>query len=98
MIKHIVIFKWREGVTAAEIASVLEDLRALPSVIAALEDYLAATDLRLNEGTADFAVVATVASPEALRSYLEHPRHVEVATRLRAMAETRTAVQVASDD
>jgi hypothetical protein len=97
VIKHIVIFKWRAGVTDADVSAVLAQLRALPSVIDALEDYLAAPDLGLTDGTGDFAVVATVASPEALRSYLDHPQHVEVVKRLREMAETRTAVQVSDD-
>lgn len=97
MIKHIVIFKWGEDVTEAEISAAVEGLRALPGVIDALEDYLAAPDLGLTEGTGDFAIVATVASPEALRTYLDHPRHVEVVARLRAIAASRTAVQVAAD-
>jgi hypothetical protein len=97
VIKHIVIFKWREAVTEADVSAVLEDLHALPDAIDALEDYLAAPDLRLTEGTGDLAIIATVASPEALRTYLDHPQHVEVAARLRAMAESRAAVQVAAD-
>jgi hypothetical protein len=97
VIKHIVIFKWREGVTDAEVAGVLDELHALPSVIDALESYLAAPDLGLTEGTCDLAIIATVASPEALRSYLDHPQHVAVVARLRAMAASRTAVQVSAD-
>jgi hypothetical protein len=97
MIKHIVIFKWREDVSEADVAAVLEDLHALPSVIDALEGYLAAPDLGISEGTGDFAIIATVASPEALRQYLEHPQHVAVVTRMRAMAASRTAVQVLAD-
>lgn len=97
VIKHIVIFTWREDVSDADVASVLEDLHALPSAIDALESYLAAADLGLTEGTGDLAIVATVASPEALRRYLDHPQHVAVVTRLRAMAASRTAVQVSAN-
>lgn len=97
MIKHVVIFNWREDVTEADISAVLEQLRALPGAIDALEDYLVAPDLGLTEGTGDLAIIATLASPEALRTYLDHPRHVVLATRLRAMAESRTAVQVPAD-
>jgi hypothetical protein len=97
VIKHIVIFKWREDVTDADVSEVLDDLRALPDAIDALEDYLAAPDLGLSKGNGDLAIVATLASPEALRSYLDHPQHVEVVTRLRAMADSRTAVQVSAD-
>lgn len=97
MIKHIVIFKWREDVTEADVSAVLDDLRALPDAIDALEDYLAAPDLGLSEGNGDFAIVATLANAEALRSYVDHPQHVAVVTRLRAMADSRTAVQVSAD-
>jgi hypothetical protein len=97
VIKHIVIFKWHEGVTDADVSAVLDELHALPSAIDALESYLAAPDLGLTEGTGDLAIIATVANAEALRIYLDHPQHVAVVTRLRAMAASRTAVQVAAD-
>jgi hypothetical protein len=97
VIKHIVIFKWREDVSEADVAAVLDDLHALPGAIDALESYLAAPDLGLTDGTGDFAIVATVAGPEALRRYLDHPRHLAVVARLRAMAASRTAVQVSAD-
>jgi hypothetical protein len=97
VIKHIVIFKWREDVTDADVSAVLDDLRALPDAIDALEDYLAAPDLGLSEGNGDLAIVATLADAEALRRYVDHPQHVAVVTRLRAMAESRTAVQVSAD-
>ncbi len=97
MIQHIVIFKWREDVSDAEVAAVLEGLRALPGEIDALEGYLVAPDLGLTEGTGDLAIVATVADAEALRSYSDHPRHAAVVARLRAMAASRTAVQVSVD-
>jgi Stress responsive A/B Barrel Domain len=97
VIKHIVVFKWREDVAAADLAAVIADLRELPSAIDALESYLVAPDLGLTEGTGDLAIVATVASVEALRGYLDHPQHVAVATRLRSMAASRAAVQVSAD-
>jgi hypothetical protein len=97
VIKHIVIFKWREEVSEAQVAAVLDELHALPATIDALEDYLAAPDLGLTEGTSDMAIIATVASPEALRRYLDHPQHVAVVTKLRSLAASRTAVQVSSD-
>jgi Stress responsive A/B Barrel Domain len=97
LIKHIVIFKWREEVSEADVAAVLDELHALPDAIDALENYLAAPDLGLTEGTGDLAIIATVASPEALRRYLDHPQHVAVVAKLRAMAASRTAVQVSAD-
>jgi Stress responsive A/B Barrel Domain len=97
VIKHIVIFSWRDDVTATEVAEALEELHALPSAIDALESYLAAPDLGLTEGTGDLAIIATVADAEALKRYVEHPRHVAVVSRLRAMAASRTAVQVSAD-
>lgn len=97
MIKHIVIFKWHDDVTEQQIAAVTDDLRALPGAIDALDRYLVAPDLGLTDGTADFAIVATVADTDALTSYLEHPRHVPLAARLRSMAASRSAVQVSVD-
>lgn len=94
MIKHVVTFTWKDGVTDDQIANVVADLARLPSRIDALDDYTFGADLGLTEGTGDFAIIATVANPSALRAYLEHPDHVPVAQGLRALASNRIAVQI----
>lgn len=94
MIKHVVVFRWKDGVSDDEIADVVAGLARLPGRIAVLDDYTFGADLGLTEGTGDFAIIATVADVTALRAYLEHPEHVPVAQGLRALADSRMAVQI----
>lgn len=94
MIKHVVTFTWQEGVIDEQVADVVAGLTSLPSQVDALEEYIFGPDLGLTEGTGDFAIIATVADPQALRAYLEHPDHVVAAKGLRALASSRIAVQI----
>ena len=98
MIAHIVTFRWRSEVAEEDVAALLDDLAAFRARVPSLLDYRYGADLGLREGTGDFAIVATVASPEALHAYLDHPAHHELLRRrLGAMVETRLAVQIALD-
>jgi Stress responsive A/B Barrel Domain len=94
MIMHVVTFVWAENVTSEEINEVCSALEGLPAKIPALQSYRFGPDAGLRTGNGDFAIVAALTDEAALRAYLDDPAHLEVATRLRAMAERRTAVQV----
>lgn len=94
MIAHVVTFTWKPEVGRTDVAALVDLLRRLPARIDALLEYRFGSDLGLTEGTGDFAIVATVADTDALRAYLDHPAHAEVAARLRAMAQVRLAVQI----
>lgn len=97
MIQHLVTFVWNPATTQTDITSLTHMLGALPDRVPALLDYRFGADLGLTEGTGDFAIVATVADAAALREYLEHRDHVAIASRLRAMARDRIAVQINVD-
>jgi Stress responsive A/B Barrel Domain len=95
MIAHVVTFVFNPETGPDDVAEVTALLDALPGQIEVLQDYRHGPDLGLTAGNGDFAIVATVADEAGLRAYAEHPAHVEVVTLLRAMAASRTAVQIA---
>lgn len=94
MIKHVVTFTWKGGVTQEQVAKSSATSPRLPARVEGSRSTRFGPDLGLTAGTGDFALVATVADPEALRAYLEHPEHVSAAQGLRALASSRTAVQI----
>jgi Stress responsive A/B Barrel Domain len=94
MILHVAIFRLREDVTEAEVSAVAEELAALKGTISALQNYYVGPDAGLRAGNGDFGVVAQVADEDGLIAYLEDPEHVKVASKLRALAVERTAVQI----
>ena len=94
MIRHLVMFEWKDGTTAEQIQAVVEGLSRLPSEITEIAAYSFGTDLGLTEGAADFAVVADFVSVEDWRAYLAHPAHVRVVEELVVpIRESRVVVQ-----
>jgi len=98
MLRHVVTFRWTEGVDEAAIERVERSLGALPSLIDSIRRYEIGRDLGINPGNADFVVVADFDDESGYLSYRDDPTHQEVIARdiLPIVAE-RTAVQYAVD-
>ena len=98
MILHVVTFTFRADVTSDELDAVDDALASLPGRIDALRSYSHGRDLRLRDGTGDYAVVALVDDPEGLVAYLEHPDHRAAVQRcIQPLVVTRQTVQIESD-
>lgn len=98
MILHVVTFAWQDAVTPEDVTALVADLEEFRAEMPMLLDYRYGADLGLRAGNGDFAIVATVVSPEALREYLDAPAHRELLEkRLGGMFRTRLAVQIAVD-
>ncbi len=94
MIRHVVVFRWNDSVTAADIAEVAAALDALPAAIPEIADYRHGRDAGLNTANFDYAVVGDFATPEDYVVYRDHPAHQHViATQITRRAEQRAAVQ-----
>jgi hypothetical protein len=94
VLRHVVVFRWKEGTTAAQVDAIAAALRALPAQIPELRAYHVGADEGLLPGNADFAVVADVDDVDAWSAYREHPAHQRALTELIAPAmESRIAVQ-----
>lgn len=93
-VRHVVVFTWREGVTPEQVESVAAALRRLPEVIEQIRDYRLGPDLGVNEGNADFVVVADFASLDDYLTYRDHPAHRAVVTEtILPLLAARSAVQ-----
>jgi hypothetical protein len=94
-VRHVVIFRFREGATDADIQAIEDGLALLPERIPELQGYAFGRDLKLAEGNGDFAVVADFDGPDAYERYRSHPEHVRVVReRINPIVAERTAVQL----
>ena len=99
MLRHVALFRWKPETTAADVVRVEEGLRGLPSQIPSIVSYRFGRDLGIQDGNADFAVVADFADQAGLRTYWEHPAHVAVLTeRIRPLLAGREAIQYAIEE
>ena len=85
MLKHVVLLKFKESVTAEQIADLKSSLLALPKLIEEIKGYECGSDQRSTK-TFDFVLVATFTDFDALNRYQVNPDHVEVLTKVRNMS------------
>ena len=88
MVKHIVVYKLKEGVDKNEavkiIASVLEPLVGqIPGLLH--------MEIRACFGGSDYALYSQFESRQALENYAVHPLHLEAKTHFHHFIATRTA-------
>ncbi|HYM50362.1 MAG TPA: Dabb family protein [Candidatus Limnocylindrales bacterium] len=99
MLRHVALFRWKPEVTAEDVSRIEEGLRSLPAAIPCIRSYRFGRDLGLQEGNADFGVVADFVDEEGLRTYAEHPAHLAVLTeRIRPHIARREAIQYVIGD
>ena len=75
MIRHVVMFRWKEDIGAGDIDTVVAGLRTMPDLIPEIREYRFGPDLGINETNWDFVVVADFATTEDYTTYREDPRH-----------------------
>jgi hypothetical protein len=93
-IRHVVILAFLDDATDEQIQAVTEGLEALPAAIPEIGEYHLGPDLGINEGNAQYAVVADFATEADYLVYRDHPAHLTVlAERIRPILKTRAAVQ-----
>ena len=98
MILHLAAFRWKDDVTAQDVADLTDALQAMAAGIPELRSYRCGESLRLRPGGADYGVAAIVDDEAGLSAYLDSPAHADVYERLlgRMIAE-RSAVQLPVD-
>lgn len=78
MIAHLVAFRWREGTTAADIASIDAAIGSLPARIPGIVAYGHGPDLGMRGGNDDYGVIAVLDYAD-VTDYLDHEAHLQVA-------------------
>ncbi len=94
MIRHVVLFRWNEDVTDAEIAAVSDALDALRAVVSEIGEYRHGRDIGLNSANYDYVVVGDFATVEDYLGYRDHPAHQQfIADHITARVADRAALQ-----
>jgi hypothetical protein len=94
MIRHVVVFTWRDGATAEQKAAAAAALTTLPPLMTGLRSYTYGPDAGLASGNADFAIVADFDDVAFYLAYRENPVHQDIIQRLIVpIAGERRAVQ-----
>jgi hypothetical protein len=94
MIRHNVMFRFDESVTADEIAAMSAALDALPSVIPEIVAYRHGPDLGLGPTNFAYAISADFATVDHFATYRDHPEHQRfIAEHITGRVTERAAVQ-----
>ena len=94
MIRHVVMFSWRDGTGEEDVLSVARELNAMAADIDSLTAFHHGTDIGVNDGNFDYVVTADFDDRDGYVAYRDHPRHREVvSTVLAPLIAARSAVQ-----
>jgi hypothetical protein len=74
-VRHVVLFRFVDGVTPDQVAAIEEGLAALPGRIPQIRSYRFGRDLGLNNRNAGFGLVAEFDSVDDFVTYRDHPDH-----------------------
>ena len=85
MIKHIVFFKFKPDISAAEREAGISGLRELPDKIDLIRTFEVGEDVLRTPRSWDLVLVATYDDLDALQTYASHPDHVPVAELLKVL-------------
>ena len=75
MIRHVVLFRWKEGTTEAAKRAIRDGLADLANAIAGIRRYEYGDDAGLVERNFDFAVVADFDDADGYTAYAQHSLH-----------------------
>jgi heme-degrading monooxygenase HmoA len=92
MLKHVVVCKFKKGVAESDIAEMEKGLAGLPAIISEIKEFKFGRDVLRSERSYDFALVSEFENLEALKRYLVHPAHKEVAMKLRGISDSSVLV------
>ena len=75
MIRHVVMFRWNEGVDDAHVAATTAAFERLPSLIPHILSYAHGRDLGVVATNYDYAVTGEFESVDEFLAYRDHPDH-----------------------
>lgn len=92
MLKHIVMWKFKEGVAEADKLEAKRQLEALMGVTPTLTKIEVGLDVLGTDQSKDMVLYSEFASMEDLKAYAEHPEHVKVGEFIKPRVCERHAV------
>ena len=97
MILHIVLFRWKEGISSDQVDALSREMARLPDVIPELKYLQCGPDIHLqtrNPGF-DYGIVAHFIDESAWHLYFDHPAHKAVVLQFaNPIVEQRASVQI----
>lgn len=95
MVKHIVMWSFREEIPAeersADAARIKEGLEGLVGVVPGLLSARVVTDL-ISSSTHDLSLITEFDNSDSLKAYKDNPDHVKVATFVRSVTCNRACL------
>jgi hypothetical protein len=88
MLRHVVIAKFKDGLSESVIAELEKGLKGLPQIIPEIVEFQCGKDVLRSQRSYDFALVSSFADLDALKRYQVHPAHKEVAVKLMESCES----------
>lgn len=93
MIRNVVVGRVKDGVDPADVERGLQDMRELRVPDIEFE-VTAGLDLRLREGTADFAITVDLDDEDAYRQYDADPEHNRIRRELGPLCASLERIQI----
>jgi len=78
MIRHVALFRFKEGVTDETIDHIDDVLATLPDIVDEIVTFASGRDVGITDGAWDYAVVSEFASIEDYQTYAASPDHVDM--------------------
>ena len=98
MINHVVLLKFKSGVTESDIEELEKMLTDLPNKITEIHLYEFGRDIIRSQRSFDFALVSLFANIEALERYQQHRQHLPVLKKIKQMCENVATVDFEGSD
>lgn len=92
MIKHVVMWRFKEENKEANMNKAKEILLALPAMIPEIKKMEVHFDISHKEPSMDLMLDTEFESVEAMNTYAVHPEHVKVAGFIRGVVESRVVL------
>jgi len=92
MIKHIVLFKFKDENKKVFMKQIKEELENLTDIIEELKGMEVGLNLLSNSDMPDLSLTSTFNNKEGLSIYANHPEHQKVVAKIRPMAIGRWVV------
>jgi hypothetical protein len=94
MLRHVVLFTWKDDVTEAQKQALHDELAKMPPAIDTIRAYKFGPDVGIRPANCDYALVADFDDRAGYLTYRDHPVHLELVERhVTPIAATRVAVQ-----
>jgi hypothetical protein len=98
MLNHIVLLKFKSGVSNTDIEELEKMLGDLPNKITEIHSYEFGRDVMRSERSYDFALVSLFANPETLERYQQHRQHLPVLKKIKQLCENVATVDFEGSD